>query len=124
MSLSVFVVEDDERLNAVFCKYLNANSFAVEGFTSVAAALEALETHTAPQAIIVDLDLGDGSGTTVLQTLRDAPKFAHTRAVVASGNAYDRWQELQAYKVAHTLIKPVSPRALLVLLQALFNEHV
>jgi two-component system, LytTR family, response regulator len=116
---SVLIVEDDAKINDVFCRYLlSTNEFEVISCFNVRDALTYLRANPAPNIAVVDMELGDGTGFDILEELMQ-PQYAATARVVASATAYQYWNELQVYKLAHLLIKPVSPRGLSELLKAL-----
>jgi DNA-binding response OmpR family regulator len=64
LSYSVLVVEDNHDLNRLFTRQLAFSGHQVIGLESLEAAMLYLDTHPAPDLIIMDLELGDGSGYT------------------------------------------------------------
>lgn len=116
---TVLIVEDDEKLNRLFCKHLNFTGFTVTGKCSITDAIDYLQTCCAPPAIVVlDLELSDGSGLKILEVLKQA-RFARTKVIIVSGHTFSHENIRHMEKVDYALLKPVSPRGLKALADSL-----
>jgi len=69
MEKSVFVIDDDEKLNELLRDYLAKFGFKVKTFTHPEDGLEMIERE-APDIIILDIRLKRGSGIEVLRGIR------------------------------------------------------
>lgn len=116
----ILVVEDNQKINRMFCKQLEASGFRCVGVSSVREALEYIQQYGEPQVMILDLELEDGVGTQVLDYLVQND-LDNVRVVVVSANAYSKEHNIKAYKTDHILLKPVSPRGLSALVKDFFK---
>lgn len=117
LTKTVLIVEDDEQINAMYHKQLSASGFSCESALSIQQALEVLNTFQ-PDVIVLDLTLGDGHGSQVLDYIRNRG-YQNTQIVIVSADAFSTHHDLIDYGVDHVLLKPVSPRGLSVLLHEL-----
>ncbi len=79
---SLLVVDDDRIFGDRLARALSTRGFAARAATSVAEALEAI--NTAPPAFaVIDLRLGDGTGLDVIQALK--ARRADARGVILTG---------------------------------------
>lgn len=116
----ILVVDDDPAINRMFCKQLESAGLQCSGVEGVEAALALLESGRVPSMLILDLELADGDGRTVLDYLQ-AHHLTETKIVVVSANAYTRDYDLSGYRIDHVLVKPVSPRGLSALVHDLMK---
>jgi CheY-like chemotaxis protein len=116
-SLRVLVVEDNRDSAETLAKLLEVSGYSV----GVAyTAMEGLETakRIRPDVVLCDIGLPDSDGYALAQALRDNPITASARliAITAYGQESDRERSRRAGFSLH-LTKPVSPGALLQLLE-------
>lgn len=78
---TVLVVEDDNMQYFVLAEHLRAAGFDVHGASSVKFSSVAADV-CAPDCIVVDLGLLDGSGTDLIKSLRSNPIYQRTPIVV------------------------------------------
>lgn len=114
MSQTILVVEDNSNLNRLFERKLTRTGYQTHSADSVREAINTLDKVT-PHAIILDLELPDGNGTEVLDYMRNNPRFDNTLRVVVSGHSHESSRVIAQYKPDYVLLKPVSPRELMVL---------
>lgn len=84
MSETVLVVDDDDDVRSLHRRLLTARGYRVIEAATVAEAMERLAEH--PDAIVLDLELPDGSSRTLLDKLameREAPPV-----VLCTSSAY------------------------------------
>lgn len=115
-ALRVLVVEDNRDSAETLGKLLELCGYTV----SIAhTALEGLETakRTRPHVVLCDIGLPDSDGFALAEALHENPLTASARliAVTAYGQEKDRERSRRAGFALH-LVKPVSPGALLNLL--------
>lgn len=118
----ILIVEDNQQINHLFCKKLGAAGYTCRGVHSIGEAVNSLKTDGLPSLIVLDLELGDGYGTEVLDYLKASDQADDTRIIVVSANAFSFQYPLDNYRVDHTLLKPVSPRGLSALIKETLAE--
>lgn len=114
---SVLVVEDDHALNDLYTRLLTTCGYLVHSTKTLNEAYECLQT-SAPDVVVLDLHLADGSGTEVIHWL-NALGHTDTKVIVISGETYDAQHNIPLDWVHYALLKPVMPRQLVNLLHAL-----
>lgn len=117
---SVLVIEDNQQVNRLFCKQLSITGRPVHSASSVWEALKLLAQGLRPDLIILDLELGDGYGTEVLDYLSENGYLPNV--IVVSAHSYSTHNQLAQYHVDEVLVKPVSPRVLSALAHNLLNQ--
>ncbi len=80
----IWVVDDDRAVRFVLTTALRDAGYAVEGFDSAAAALEALARHPAPDLLFTDVRMPGDDGLVLLEKL----KAAHPQLPVIVMSAY------------------------------------
>ncbi|GAB4517093.1 MAG: hypothetical protein OHK0046_23400 [Anaerolineae bacterium] len=113
----VLVVDDDPQVNYLFSRQLRNAGFLCMSAASVSEAMEQIDRHGVPDIVVLDLQLGDGDGTAVLDYIRQQGE--NTKVVVVSANAFARHYNTIDYTIDHMLVKPVSPRGLSVFIHEL-----
>jgi CheY-like chemotaxis protein len=84
-SKRLLIVDDEEALQRLARRYAERAGLDVVVAGTVAEAL-ALASSAAPHAILLDLDLPDGSGIDCLKHLKSSPVTAEIPVVVWSGS--------------------------------------
>lgn len=118
---TALVLEDDLEMNEMYNTRLTSAGFETTSVDTVAAAIEHLDTHPAPTLIVSDLDLPDGSGREVLAHMNEDEKFASTVKIVVSAHAFERTHDVDGFAVDYVLIKPVTPRQLMLVVNELIE---
>jgi DNA-binding response OmpR family regulator len=116
--MTILLIEDDTALKDLFARALRAAGYVVESTPSVAGARQHLLKQPAPDIVLLDLMLEDGSGLPVLEMLRQ-PRFRNTYVVVVSAIAFTADDQLELYRdrIDQVLLKPVFPRGLVALVR-------
>ncbi|MDB5097839.1 MAG: DNA-binding response regulator [Cyanobacteria bacterium RYN_339] len=110
----VLVVEDDRDVNTLICRYLGHRDFTCTGAHSAEQCLGELDADSAPDLILIDLELPDLDGAELCRRIhqradaRDVPVLLMTGYQLA--NQLDR---VRAAGAAALLLKPFSPKELL-----------
>jgi two-component system, cell cycle response regulator DivK len=84
----VLVVEDDEHSSRLMCELFRLRGFTPHAASTGTSALHAAAT-LAPCLILMDIQLPDMNGSTVLLTLRDDPATAHIPVVAVTALAME-----------------------------------
>ncbi|MFW5735375.1 MAG: response regulator [Oceanidesulfovibrio sp.] len=85
---SLLIVEDDQKVSALYRKFLSEELFDVTIVTSGRRALEAHEILK-PDIVILDINLPDMSGLDVLREIRTARSDQNTCVIIASASSKD-----------------------------------
>ncbi len=108
--MAKILIADDSRFQvALLSKALEESGF------EVLCALDALQAwmialRSAPDAIVLDINMPGGSGIEVLRKLRISTKTLHVPVVVVSGSTEDSIEELaKRLGAAEFFAKPVDP---------------
>ncbi len=102
---SALVIEDDVDLATIFGEALRAAGFEVESAPSVGTALARLAV-TQPDVVTLDLHLGGGKGSTLLDHIRGETRLARTRVILTTADSALA-ESLQG-KADLVLVKPIS----------------
>lgn len=111
----VAVIEDDIALRNLVIRILRMESYNVVGFSTAAETVERIAAED-PEILILDLDLPDVNGETLLATLREQGFTQPVILMTASTNALAAFRRMNADGL---LTKPFDPFTLLSLLHSL-----
>ena len=103
------VIEDDPGVGGVYVEALKQAGFQTELCTSGRAAVTRLAA-VVPHIVLLDLNLPDMTGETILQAIRADKRLADTRIIVTTGQAH-RAKDLES-RADLVLVKPVSANQL------------
>lgn len=107
MGATVMVIEDDAELRQIYRQALEREDYVIYEAVDGADALERLE-EVSPDLVILDMMMPRMGGPTLLQMLRQNPRYNHVRLVVIT--AYPQFRESALnYNVDQFLTKPVRP---------------
>jgi DNA-binding response OmpR family regulator len=129
MTPHLLMIEDDERLARMVSEYLGQSGFVVRHAATAQLGLEqiqAFESETAPQLIILDLMLPDMDGLEVCRRIRAMPGAAAQTPILmltAKGDPMDRIIGLEMGADDY-LPKPFEPRELLARIRAVLRRRV
>ena len=102
------IIEDDPQLNAIMSITLQAD-FEIETCADGNAGLERLK-QTAPNVVVLDLNLPGASGKEILQSIRADERLSKTRIILTTAD--ERQAETLQDEADIVLLKPVSPAQL------------
>jgi len=108
----VLVVDDDQTVSDVICRYLEHAGYAVDHVGDGAAALAAVRRE-APHLVVLDVMLPMISGLQVCRELRSGPDGIPIIMLTARGDEADRVLGLELGADDY-LTKPFSPRELVL----------
>lgn len=114
------VIEDDPVFSAALCEVVRRAGFEVTAVDTLAQARKAIESHP-PNLVLSDLELPDGSGVSILETIEDRPDID---VVLLSGRAtVDSAIEALRRGALDYLTKPVDQERLMALLSSVYRNR-
>lgn len=106
---TILVVDDDLFLNELFCHFLQSKGFITNGANSLANAIALIEHGECPDLILLDYNLGDGTGLEFLARLKEYQGEAMPPVIMVSTNEDPVFLEhCFGSGVADYVIKPVN----------------
>lgn len=118
----ILVVDDDDRIRALVCQYLNENGFLAFTAERADQALELLEVSIF-DAIVLDVMMPRMDGREMTEALRQKQNDIPILLLTALGETEDRIKGL-SIGADDYLPKPFDPRELLARLQAILRRRV
>lgn len=118
--MRVLAVEDEDRLLGILQRTLKAEGFSVDGVTTAHDALEQVKLNHY-DLIILDLQLPDGSGTTLLRQLRQQQRKMPVLILTARGDIDSKIENFEAGADDY-LTKPFALAELMIRVQALLRR--
>ena len=119
----LMVVDNDHDLVDSLCEWIGLSSdwTAVPAYGPAEAITEA--TTTPPDAILLDMEMEDADGFETADRLERASGAKHSAILALTGNADLRDAALLDPRFTASMLKPVDPGRLLVLLSSLIPEQ-
>ena len=100
-----FIIEDDPQLSTIFTIAIE-DDFEVQAIIDGDEALARLEKQT-PRLILLDLNLPNVSGSTILSYIRSQDRLKNVPVILCTAD--ERQADLIQSKADFVLLKPVSP---------------
>jgi DNA-binding response OmpR family regulator len=119
---SILVVEDNEQLGSLYCKVLSHIGLQTFHTTSVQETLDCLAVFV-PDIILLDMNMGDGNGRTIIEYLQRHAQFKDTEIVIASGAVQYRYYA-EEQGIEHFFQKPVSVPMLVEFMKRLLGKRL
>ncbi len=118
--MRVLAVEDEDRLLGILLRTLKGEGFSVDGVTTAHEALEQIKLcHY--DLIILDLQLPDGSGTTLLRQIRQQQRKMPVLILTARGDIDSKIENFEAGADDY-LTKPFALAELMIRVHALLRR--
>jgi CheY-like chemotaxis protein len=92
MKERVLVVEDNELSRELLCDWLETESYQVISASNLQQAFDAIK-EVPPDAILLDVQLGDQDGLSIATWIRRQPTLAHIRIIAVTAHAMVTEQE-------------------------------
>jgi two-component system, OmpR family, alkaline phosphatase synthesis response regulator PhoP len=120
MGKRVLLVDDEPEIAGVLCAYLEREGLAVQTCGTVADALSALE-DAAPDILVLDVTLPDGSGLDVLRAASEPGRRIPTLMLTARSDEADRVVGLELGADDY-VTKPFSPREVVARVRSILRR--
>ena len=88
----ILVVEDNELSRELLCDWLETESYQVISASNLQQAFDAIK-EVPPDAILLDVQLGDQDGLSIATWIRRQPALAHIRIIAVTAHAMVTEQE-------------------------------
>jgi CheY-like chemotaxis protein len=88
----ILVVEDNELSRELLCDWLETESYQVISASDLQQAFDAIK-EVPPDAILLDVQLGDQDGLSIATWIRRQPALAHIRIIAVTAHAMVTEQE-------------------------------
>ena len=118
--MRILAVEDEDRLLGILQRTLKAEGFSVDGVTTAQDALEHVKLNHY-DLLILDLQLPDGSGTTLLRQLRQQQRKMPVLILTARADIDSKIENFEAGADDY-LTKPFALAELMIRVQALLRR--
>jgi two-component system cell cycle response regulator DivK len=92
MKEHVLVVEDNELSRELLCDWLEMENYQVTSASSLQQALDSIK-KLPPDAILLDVQLGDQDGLKIATWIRHQPALSHIRVIAVTAHAMVTEQE-------------------------------
>lgn len=123
-SKRVLVVEDDQDVNTLLCRYLAHRNYDCTGAHSAEQCLGALTGAPLPDVILIDLELPDMDGAELCGRIHQHMASSEIPVLLMSGvQMTEQSERLQGIGASALLLKPFSPRELLSKVEQMLASH-
>ena len=119
---TILVVEDNEQLGDLYCKVLSHIGLQTLLTTTVHETLDCLESTT-PDIVLLDMNMSDGTGRSVVDYLKAHTQFEDTQIVIASGASQYRYYA-DEQGIDHFFQKPISIPMLVGFMRRLLGKKL
>lgn len=118
--MRILIIEDDERLLSILVRALRSEGYAVDGVRTASDGFEYLKTYHY-DLVVLDLQLPDGTGTSLLKQIRD---FGLTLPVLVLTARIDLESKVENFRAGADdyLTKPAAMAELSMRVQALLRR--
>jgi DNA-binding response OmpR family regulator len=118
--MRILIVEDERKLNDILQRSLKGEGYTVDGVTTAGEGFESVKNFHY-DLIIVDLQLPDGSGTSLLKRIREQ---GHTMPALVLTAKSDLDSKLENFRAGADdyVVKPVAMAELAIRVQALLRR--
>jgi two-component system cell cycle response regulator DivK len=86
MKKRILVVEDNELSRELLCDWLETESYQVDSASNLQQAFDAIKIEP-PDAILLDVQLGDQDGLSIATWIRRQPNLAHIAIIAVTAHA-------------------------------------
>jgi CheY-like chemotaxis protein len=92
MTHRILVVEDNDLNRELLCDWLEAENYQVTSAANLGQAFAAIQ-ETPPDAVLLDVQLGDQDGLSIATWIRHQPTLAHIPVIAVTAHAMVTEQE-------------------------------
>ncbi len=118
--MRILVVDDEPKFNDILQRCLKSEGYTVDGVSTASEGLEYLKTYHY-DLVILDLQLPDGTGTSLLRRLRENGHVMPTLVLTASSELESKIENFHAGADDY-VVKPVAMAELVIRVQALLRR--
>jgi DNA-binding response OmpR family regulator len=118
--MRILIVEDEKKLIDILQRSLRAEGYTVDGVLTAADGLEYIKTYHY-DLVIMDLQLPDGTGTSLLKRVRELGHAMPALILTARGDLESKVENFQAGADDY-VVKPVAMAELSIRVQALLRR--
>ena len=118
--MRILIVEDERKLIDILQRSLRSEGYAVDGVLSAAAGLDYARTYHY-DLVIIDLQLPDGTGTSLLRQIREFGQTMPVLILTARSDLESKVENFQAGADDY-VVKPVAMAELNIRVQALLRR--
>ena len=118
--MRILIVEDEKKLIDILQRSLRAEGYTVDGVLTAADGLEYIKTYHY-DLVIMDLQLPDGTGTSLLKRVRELGHAMPALILTARGDLDSKVENFQAGADDY-VVKPVAMAELSIRVQALLRR--
>jgi DNA-binding response OmpR family regulator len=118
--MRILIVEDEKKLNNILQRTLKSEGYTVDGVNTAATGLEYIKAYHYDLAIL-DLQLPDGTGTSLLKRIRELGHVMPVLILTARSDLESKVENFQA-GADDFVIKPVAMAELAIRVQALLRR--
>jgi CheY-like chemotaxis protein len=86
MNRRILVIEDNDLSRELLCDWLESEGYQVTSAVSLQQAFDAIK-KLPPDAILLDVQLGDQDGLSIATWIRHHPPLAHIRIIAVTAHA-------------------------------------
>nr|WP_324257723.1 SpoIIE family protein phosphatase [Cellvibrio fontiphilus] len=122
-SLTILVVDDDQLLNQLLCEFLSSKGLDTVSAYGLAEAGQTLKKADEIDLVLLDYDLGDGTGLDLMRSLTKDSTHSVPPVIMISVNEDPEFLEnCFSCGIADYIIKPVNLSLLALKVRALINS--
>jgi two-component system copper resistance phosphate regulon response regulator CusR len=118
--MRILIVEDEKKFLDILQRSLRGEGYTVDGVGTAADAVEYLKTYHY-DLVVMDLQLPDGTGNSLLRRLREAGHTMPVLVLTARGELESKVENFQAGADDY-VVKPVAMAELAIRVQALLRR--
>jgi DNA-binding NarL/FixJ family response regulator len=119
---TVWLIDDDDELRNLLGELLNSQGLACNNeFDSPEAALRALTTETAPDVVLLDVNMGDANGLEAIEPIKARAPSTH---VLMLTTFYDSLSEAKAFEAGASgfLLKSYEPEQIVQAIRQIYTR--
>lgn len=119
----ILVADDDRMISLLVCAILRREGWGVDATFDVAQTVSRATRDPLPDAIVLDMHLGDGTAADVVDALRTVSGAANIPVILLTGADEEQLRGVsQAASVAAVLSKPVEPGAVVAAVRRVLDR--
>lgn len=119
----ILVADDDRMISLLVCAIVRRQGWEAEATFDVAQTVSRASRSPLPDAIVLDMNLGDGTARDVVGALRATPATTELPVILLTGAGEEQLRALSASpSVVAVLSKPVEPEAVVSAVQRVLDR--